>query len=182
MDKYILNKEDAVLFIIDIQDKLVPAMEYKDQIIKNNKILINAAKEMNFPLIATEQYPNGLGRTVEELLELIDEDKIFAKNSFSAYTEEVRAELKSLDKKKVIITGMEAHICVFQTVRDLVGDGYQVFLAKDAIASRSKSNYFNGLDLCKSLGAVVTNTETIVYDLLKVSGTPEFKAMLKLIK
>ncbi|NLJ91352.1 MAG: isochorismatase family protein [Clostridiales bacterium] len=182
MDKYILNSKEVVLFIIDIQDKLVPVMKYKNQVINNNKILINGAREMNFPIIATEQYPKGLGKTVVDLLDLLDEKKIFEKNSFSAYTDQVKTELKVLGRKKVIITGMEAHICVFQTVRDLIGDGYQVFLAQDAIASRSKANYLNGLDLCKSLGAVISNTETIVYDLLKVSGTPEFKAMLKMIK
>ena len=182
MDKYTLNKENTVLLIIDIQDKLIPAMKYKEQVIKNNKVLIKAAKEMKFPIVTTEQYPKGLGITVPELLQLIDEENIFAKNSFTAYTEEVKEELKSLGKNKVLISGMETHICVYQTTRDLIEDGYQVFLAKDAIASRTKSNYLNGLDLNESLGAVITNTETAVYDLLKVSGTPEFKAMLELIK
>ena len=182
MDKFTLKREDTVLFIIDIQDKLVPAMKYKDQVIDNNKILIKAAKEMEFPIVVTEQYPKGLGRTVTELLNLIDEKDIFAKNSFTAYTDEVKEKLKSLGKKKVIITGMETHICVFQTTRDLIRDGYQVFLCKDALASRTKENYINGLDLSKSMGAVISNTETLVYDLLKVSGTPEFKAMLKVIK
>lgn len=182
MDKFTLNREDTVLFIIDIQEKLAPVMKYKEQVVNNNKVLITAAKEMNFPMIVTEQYPKGLGRTVTELLELIDEDNIYAKNSFTAYTDEVKEALKSLGKGKVLITGMETHICVFQTTRDLINDGYQVCLAKDAIASRTKANYLNGLDLAKSVGAVITNTETAVYDLLKVSGTPEFKAMLAMIK
>ncbi|HHX56146.1 MAG TPA: isochorismatase family protein [Clostridiales bacterium] len=182
MDKFTLKREDTVLFVIDIQDKLLAAMKYKDQVIDKNKILISAAKEMDFPIIATEQYPKGLGRTVDELLKLMDEKDIFAKNSFTAYTDEVKESLKSLGRKKILITGMETHICVFQTTRDLINDGYQVYLVKDAVTSRAKSNYLNGLDLCQSLGAVVTNTETAVYDLLKVSGTPEFKAMLKVIK
>lgn len=182
MDKFTLNKEETVLFVIDIQEKLVPAMKDKSQIIKNNKILITAAKEMDFPVVTTEQYPKGLGRTVPELLQLIGEENIFAKNSFTAYTKEVEEKLKSLGRKSILISGMEAHICVFQTARDLINSGYQVFLAQDAICSRDKDNYQNGLDLCKSLGSVITNTETAVYDLLKVSGTPEFKTMLKLIK
>lgn len=182
MDKYTLNREDTVLFVIDIQEKLVPVMKYKDQVINNNKILINGAKEMNFPVIATEQYPKGLGSTVPELLSLMNESNIFAKNSFTAYTDEVKDALGALGKKKVLVTGMETHVCVFQTVRDLIKDGYQVFLVKDGVASRSKSNYLNALDLIKSLGAVITNTETAVFDLLKVSGTPEFKIMSKMIK
>jgi len=182
MDKYTLNREDTVLFVIDMQERLVPVMKYKDQVINNNKILINAAKEMSFPVIATEQYPRGLGRTVSELLDLIVEENVYAKNSFTAYTNEVKETLKSLGKKKILVTGMETHVCVFQTVRDLINDGYQVYLVKDGVASRTKANYLNGLDLMKSLGATITNTETVVFDLLKVSGTPEFKQMLKLIK
>lgn len=182
MDKYTLTREEALLLIIDIQERLVPVMEYRDQVIDNNKILINAAKEMNFPIIATEQYPKGLGRTVPELLELIDEEKLVVKTSFSAYTDDLKEALQSLGKSKIIVTGMETHVCVFQTVRDLINDGYQVFLVKDAVASRTKSNYKNGLDLIKSLGAAITNTETAVFDLLKVSGTPEFKLLSKMIK
>ncbi len=182
MDKFTLNREDTVLLVIDIQEKLVPVMKYKDQVINNNKILISAAKEMKFPVIATEQYPKGLGQTVPELFELIDNENIFAKNSFTAYTDEVKETLMALGKKKVLITGMETHICVFQTTRDLINDGYQVYLVKDAVASRTKNNFINGIELIQSLGAVITNTETAVFDLLKISGTPEFKTMSKLIK
>ncbi|NLK99621.1 MAG: hydrolase [Clostridiales bacterium] len=182
MNTFTLKRDDTVLLIIDIQEKLVPVMKYKDQVINNNKILINAASEMNFPIIVTEQYPKGLGGTVQEILDMIKEENVFAKNSFTAYIDEVKEALKSLGRKKVLVTGMETHICVFQTVRDLINDGYEVFLVKDAVASRTKSNYLNGLDLMKALGAVITNTETAVFDLLKVSGTPEFKVMSKLIK
>ena len=182
MDKFTLDRQNTVLMVIDIQEKLLPVMKHKDQVLDNNKILITAAKEMDFPLLATEQYPKGLGRTVPDLLDLIGEDNIFAKNSFTAYTEEVKEALKSLGKKKVLITGMETHVCVFQTARDLINDGYEVFLVKDAVASRTKSNFLNGLDLIQSLGAVITNTETAVFDLLKISGTPEFKVMSKMIK
>jgi nicotinamidase-related amidase len=182
MDKFNLQREDTALFIIDIQERLVPVMDHRDQVIENNKILITAAKEMNFPIIATEQYPKGLGRTVPEILELIDDEYIFAKNSFTAYTDEVKEALKALGKKKILITGMETHVCVFQTVRDLINDGYQVQVIKDAVCSRTKSNYKNGLALMKSVGAVISNTETAVFDLLKVSGSPEFKILSKMIK
>lgn len=182
MDQFTLHKEDALLLVIDIQERLVPVMKYKDHVIGNNKLLINAAKVMDLPIVATEQYPKGLGRTVSELLELIDNDRVFAKNSFTAYTAEVANFLQSLGKKKILVTGMETHICVFQTVRDLINDEYQVYLVKDGVASRTKDNYLNGLDLMRSLGAVITNTETVIFDLLKVSGTPEFKLLSKMIK
>ena len=182
MKKFTLNRQDTVLMVIDIQEKLVPVMKYKDQVIDNNKILITSAKEMDFPVIATEQYPKGLGRTVPELLDLLDEDNIFPKNSFTAYTDDVKKALEASGKNKVLITGMETHVCVFQTARDLINDDYQVFLVKDGLASRTKSNFLNGLDLMKSMGAVITNTETALFDLLKVSGTPEFKTISKMIK
>ena len=182
MDKFTLNREDSLLMVIDIQERLVPVMKYKDQVINNTNILITAAKEMNFPVIVTEQYPKGLGRTVPELIDLVEEENIYSKNSFTAYTDEVKEALKSLGKKKILITGMETHVCVFQTVRDLLSEGYQVYLVRDGVSSRTKENFLNALELMQSMGAVITNTETTVFDLLKVSGTPEFKIMSKMIK
>lgn len=182
MEKFTLTRSDTVLLEIDIQERLAPVMKYKDQVIKNNRLLITAAKEMGFPVIATEQYPKGLGPTVPELLDMLVEENVFAKNSFTAYTDEVKEALAKLDRKKVLVTGMETHVCVFQTVRDLLQDGYEVFVVQDAVASRTKNNYRNGLDLMQAMGAVITNTETVIFDVLKVSGTPEFKVMSKLIK
>ena len=182
MQKFTLDRDDTVLFVVDLQDRLLAVMEYKDQVIKNNLTLITTAQELNLPVIATEQYPKGLGRTAPELLDLIGEDSIFPKNCFTAYTADVAAKLKALGKKKVLLSGSETHICVFQTARDLINDGYEVFLVRDAVCSRTKENFRNGLDLMQSMGAVITNTETALYDLLKVSGTPEFKKLSQLIK
>lgn len=182
MEKFILNREDAIFMIMDIQERLVPVMDYRDEVVNNTKILIQASKEMNIPIIYTEQYPKGLGSTIAELDELIENGKRFEKTSFSAINEEVKKVLDSLGKKKIIITGMETHVCVYQTVRDLILNGYEVFVVSDGVASRTKSNYLNGLELMKNMGAVITNTETIVFDLLKKAGTPEFKIMSKLIK
>lgn len=182
MDQYTLKREEAVLFIVDIQERLAPVIDKKDQVIANTGILIRAAEEMGIPLLATEQYPKGLGRTVEDLLPLIGEDKIISKMSFTAYTEDVKKVLESLGRKKIILAGMETHVCVFQTSRDLLADGYQVYLVGDAVSSRTRANYQNGLDLIQAMGGVITNTETVIFDLLKVSGTPEFKAMSRLIK
>ncbi len=182
MDQFTLERQETLLLVIDIQERLAPVIEGKDQVIANTKILIEAAKTMDFPLLATEQYPKGLGRTVPVLLDLIGEERILSKNSFTAYTPEVKAALEAQGRKKILIAGMETHVCVFQTVRDLLADGYQVYLVSDAVSSRTRTNYENGLDLMRSMGAVITNTETAIFDLLKVSGTPEFKAMSALIK
>lgn len=182
MNKFILNKDQTILMVIDIQERLVPAMSVADQVISNTNILISTAKEFNMPIITTEQYPRGLGNTVSQLKDNIDPNYVFEKTSFTAYTEEVKHTLEKLDRKKVIITGMETHICVFQTIRDLLTEGYEVFVASDGVCSRTKENYKNGLHLIENMGAVITNTETIIFDLLKAAGTPEFKILSKLIK
>ncbi|HLR20880.1 MAG TPA: hydrolase [Tissierellaceae bacterium] len=182
MEKFNLNREDSVLFVIDIQEKLVPAMKGKEKVIDNNRILLEGAKEMNIPIIATEQYPKGLGSTVDEIKEFLNEEDIFSKNSFTAYIDDVKEKLEELNKKKIIITGMETHVCVYQTTRDLIEAGYDVHVVNDGVASRTKENYINALEQMKEMGAVINNTETIVFDLLKIAGTPEFKKMSKLIK
>ena len=183
MKKYMLNKEEALLLIIDIQDRLVPAMKYGEKVINNNIILIEASNELNIPVILTEQYPRGLGSTVCEISEKLSPNaQVFEKISFCGLTEQVKENLKKSGKKKIIVTGMETHVCVFQTVRDLIDQGYEVFIAKDGVASRKKDNFLNALDLMKSMGAVIMDTETIIFDLLKTAGTPEFKLLSKLIK
>lgn len=182
MKKFTLDNQNTVLMVIDIQERLVPAMKVANKVIENTNILIAAAKEFNMPIITTEQYPRGLGNTVPELKDHIDSNYLFEKISFTAYTEDVKLALEKFGRKKIIITGMETHICVFQTIRALLAEGYDVFIASDAVCSRTKENYLNGLELIRDMGAVVSNTETIVFDLLKEAGTPEFKVLSKLIK
>lgn len=182
MNKYVLNGEEAVLMVIDIQDKLVPAMKYGEKVIQNTATLITVAQKLGVPIIATEQYPKGLGKTVSEVSYNLEESSTFEKTSFSGCTSEVTSALKGFERKKIIITGMETHVCVFQTVRELLAQDYQVFVVSDAVCSRTKENYRNGLSLMSSMGAVVTNTETVFFDLMKQAGTPLFKELSKLIK
>lgn len=183
MKKHTINKEETLLLIIDIQEKLSSVMKYEDEVIENTLILLEASKLMDIPVIITEQYPKGIGTTVNKIKEEIDDTvEIFEKTSFTACTEDVVASLEKFGRKKIIITGMETHVCVFQTARDLIERGYEVFIARDAVCSRTKENFLNALELMKDMGAVITNTETITFDLLKKAGTPEFKTLSKLIK
>lgn len=182
MDKYVLIREEAVLLIIDIQDRLVPAMKYGEQVIRNTNTLISTAQKLGMPMIVTEQYPKGLGKTVSDVRDNLTESLTYEKTTFTGCTGDVITALKGLGRKKIIITGMETHVCVFQTVRDLLAQGYQVFVVGDAVCSRTKENYRNGLSLMSSMGAVVTNTETVFFDLMKEAGTPLFKELSKLIK
>ncbi len=182
MNQFALTKEEAVLMVIDIQERLVPVMEKKEQVIGNTNILISISNELNIPILVTEQYPKGLGRTVEALKNNMGDSPIYEKTSFTACTEALVSDLEKLGRKKIIITGMETHVCVFQTVRDLIKRGYHVFVVQDGVCSRTEENYKNGLDLMDRMGAMVTNTETVFFDLMKAAGTPEFKKLSKLIK
>ena len=182
MEKYFLGRDEAVLLIVDIQERLVSAMKYGEKIIRNTNRLISFANNLGIPIIVTEQYPKGLGKTVSDVSNNLGESLTYEKITFSGCTSEVTSALNGLGRKKIIIAGMETHVCVFQTVRDLLAHDYQVFVVGDAVCSRTKENYQNGLSLMLSMGAVVTNTETVFFDLMKEAGTPLFKELSKLIK
>ena len=121
MDKYVLIQEEAVLLVIDIQSKLIPAMKQGEQVIKNTNIMITVAKKLGIPIMVTEQYPKGLGKTVSELSDNLGEALTYEKITFSSYTSEVTSALKELGRKKVIITGMETHVCVFSNGQGFTG-------------------------------------------------------------
>lgn len=185
-EKFYISQEEVILIITDIQEKLVNAMkkDVAEEVIKNNKLLIEIAKIFNIPLILTEQYPKGLGKTVEEIKNSLPEYKPIEKITFSSLLEpEFEKELiKYFNRKKVILTGMETHVCIWQTFLDLTKRGYIVFVPKDAVCSRKKLDWEAGLDLIKLAGGIVTTTETLIFQLLKKAGTPEFKEVLKYIK
>lgn len=182
MDKFTLTQEEIVLMIIDVQERLVPAMKYGGQVIEKTNTLISIAKNLEAPIIVTEQYPKGLGKTVPEVSANLDTASVYEKMTFSGFTPEVASALNQLGRKKIIITGIETHVCVLQTVRDLLGQGYQVFVVQDAVCSRTKENYKNALSQMSLMGAVITNLETALFDLMKESGTPVFRKLSKLIK
>ncbi len=178
-----LDPEDTILFIIDLQEKLMKVMEYREKVYKNTNLLLEAAKQFSIPVIVSEQYPKGMGATAKDIAQNFPEVYHYLeKTSFSAYKETLQEILQKIGHKTIIITGSETHVCVFQTTRDLIDAGYNVQLVSDAVCSRTKQNYKNGLDLMKSLGAVITNTETVVFDLLQYSDIPQFKVLSPLLK
>lgn len=178
-----VNKEDAVLLIVDVQEKLMPAMDHREQLYKNTRILLTAAGQLRLPVVVTEQYPKGLGRTVEALAALLPEDrKLLEKTSFNAAADGLLELLAELGRKTVLVCGAETHVCVYQTVRSLLSSGYRVFPIQDAMCSRATHNYKSGLRLMDRMGAVVITVETAAFDLLKVAGTPEFKVVSKALK
>ena len=181
-----VDRETSLLLLIDIQEKLAPAIADHDSIIRSSAILLQAAGILDVPVLVTEQYPKGLGPTVPALREGLEQTLsslgVIEKMAFSACTPEVMAAIHSTGRRKIVIAGMETHVCVFQTSRDLKAAGFEVFLAEDAVGSRTVANRNNGLELIRACGAVITNVETLLFDWLKVAGTPEFKQISKLIK
>ncbi|MBU5669346.1 isochorismatase family protein [Peptoniphilus sp. MSJ-1] len=182
MKNFKLNREDVVFTFIDIQDKLLKAMYNKEEIVKNATVLSNVAKIIEAESLFTVQYPKGLGYTNEEIKKPLEEKEEFGKLSFNICDdEEILKEIKRLNKKQFVVCGMESHICVLQSVRSLLENGYEVFLVEDAIGSRTEKNSKNGIEQLREMGAVITNTESVLFDLAGVAGTDEFKTLQKLI-
>ncbi len=183
-DKYWLNKDEAVLVVIDIQEKLVPAMDERicGQLVGHVNMLIEGFQAMGLPIIATEQYPRGLGHTIEELASA-KEQACIEKVAFScAGDSNFNQTLEKTGAKQVVLVGMEAHVCVYQTMIDLLDRGYVVHLVKDAICSRFKTDYQAAVSMAPRMGAVVTTTEMALFQLVGVAGTPEFKTVSKLAR
>ncbi len=158
-------------------------MEHRERVTARTALLIEAAKLMDIPVLTTEQYPRGLGPTVGELRGALPPGAPVEKLAFSCCGEPSFLEaLEGTGRKKVILAGMETHICVLQTTLDLLSSGYQVYLPRDAVCSRRKLDWQTGLDLAREAGAVVTSTETVLFQLLERAGTDEFKKISKMVK
>lgn len=183
MVKFILNKDNSVLVIVDVQDKLAVVMNQKEKITGNCLHIIEAAKLLGIPIILTEQYPKGLGQTISEIKEALPEYNPLEKVTFDCCRGEgFLQKISSLRKTHIILTGMETHVCVLQTCLGLMGKGYFVHLVSDAVCSRKKDDYKTGRKMMRDAGAVVTCTETVLFQLLEKAGTPEFKAISKRIR
>jgi nicotinamidase-related amidase len=183
MEKFLLDKDDAVLLIIDVQERLAAVMEQKDKVAKNIQHLIELAKMVKMPVVVTEQYSKGLGGTVPELRSAISGYQPIEKISFDSCGQTgFLEELKKHGRKTAVITGMETHICVLQTCLGLLRAGMNAHVVDDAVCSRTAENWRTGLELMRDAGAVVTCTETVLFQLLKVAGTEEFKKISQRIK
>lgn len=183
MDKFILNKNNAVLVIVDIQDKLTVVMKHKEKVLSNCLHLIEAAKLLNIPFVVTEQYAKGLGHTINEIKEALPSYEPLEKVTFDCCKGGgFLKKITSLKRKQIILTGMETHVCVLQTCLSLMKKKYPVHLVSDAVCSRKKDDYLAGRELMRDAGAVITCTETVLFQLLEKAGTPEFKAISIRIK
>jgi len=184
-DRFFLDRAKAALVVIDVQEKLCVAMDETvlRQLTKHIGILLETAQELNVPVLVTEQYVKGLGATLAELKEKAGDAPCYEKMAFSCCgSAEFVDKLKATGRTQVIVTGMETHVCVLQTVIELRDAGFEVHLVKDAVMSRSKRNWQTAIEAMTLTGAVPTCTESVLFQLLKVAGTDEFKKLSKLVR
>ena len=183
MERYVLDRAAATLVIVDIQERLAVAMSEKDRVVTNAQHLIEAARLLEIPLLVTEQYPKGLGPTIPEIKSALQTYAPVEKITFSCCGEPFFMEaVQETERKQIILTGMETHVCVLQTCIDLLQAGYVVHVVSDAVCSRTKHNYKTALEYMRDAGAVISCTETALFQLLVKAGTEEFKAISKRIK
>lgn len=182
-----LRPSSTAVIVVDIQDRLAPAMPEAQlaSVRRSVQILLAAARLLHAKVLLTEQYPKGLGPTLPEIDEWAREARAerFEKLHFSAWDAPgFRDSLQASGAAAAVVVGMETHVCVYQTVRDLCALGIEVYVPSDGVSSRREDHRQVGLELCKRAGAIPTTTETIVFDWLERAGSPEFKELSKLIR
>lgn len=175
----------CTLVVIDIQEKLLPAVLNPEALVRNVRLLIRLATILEIPVLLTTQYARGLGATVAGVAELLPTVRAIDKLEFGCFArEEFRTTLRELPgpRTTVLLCGMESHICVMQTALGALENGYMVHVAADAVSSRSELNWRLGLERMAAAGCVISSTEMMMYELLRQSGTGQFKQMLPYIK
>ncbi len=180
-DKFRLLRSQAGLLVVDIQERLCAAMDPRalERMVQRTQAAIRGARALGLPIVYTEQYSKGLGPTIPGLKELLDGAHRVEKLSFSCALPEVVSALK---RSQILIAGMETHVCVFQSTRDLAEQGFDSYLLADAVLSRTEEDRQVGLSLCREVGTVVTTVESALFDLLGKAGTPEFKLISAAVK
>jgi nicotinamidase-related amidase len=178
----LLDAEDGVLFIVDIQARLAAAMPDPEATIARASILLAAAERLAVPIVVSEQYPQGLGHT-DERLPLPSAARVFAKTAFSAARDPaILAHLGNLGRKRIVLCGMETHVCVLQTALDLLARGFLPAVAADVVASRSAERKRLGLERMAAAGVTIVDSEMVVFEWLGAAGTPAFKELSRLIR
>jgi len=178
-----LEIQNACLVVIDVQGKLAQLMVDKESLFKNIRILIQAAKILDIPILWCQQVPEALGPTVPEVAELLADEEPIDKACFSCCGDErFTAELNALGKEQVLLCGIEAHICVYQTAMDLMEGGLDITIIADAVSSRTEQNRETALDRLSAEGANISSTEMALFELLKTAKHPQFREIARLVK
>jgi len=179
----LLSSSDCVLMVVDIQDAFQGHIPDLEQVIARSGIMIQAARLLEIPIIVTEQYPKGLGRTVEPLRNILGDCPYYDKLTFSCLGDEkIKAALSASQRSQLLLVGIETHVCLAQTAFDSLALGLKTFLAADAISSRRSADAQTALKRLRNAGAVITTTEAAILEMTKSSQHPRFREISKLIK
>ena len=179
----IMQKENSALLVIDIQEKLLPVIFEIERVVGNSVKLIKGFRALNVPVFCTEQYPKGLARTEPKIKEALGDVIPLEKMSFSCSgAGNLFNDFVDKGIKHIVLCGIESHVCVVQTALDLIANGFHAHVAADAVSSRRKFDFEIGLERMRSNGVEVTLTESVLFEMLNVSGTDEFKIISKLVK
>ncbi len=178
-----LTTENAVLLVVDVQEKLLPLIDGHAKLLDNIVRLTRGMKALGVPIVWTEHYPKGLGPTVQAVSCLLAGSKPVEKVTFSCCsTEAFNTELASHRRSRAVICGIESHICVYQTAAELLARGMAVDVAVDAVGSRTEYNRLLGIEKIRDLGGDVTSVECSLFEILRVAGTPSFREIYSIIK
>ena len=176
-----LDPRRSALVVIDIQEKLLPPIYEKERLVRNSQLLIRLANILSMPILATTQYSKGLGPMIPEIASLMPQVQPLDKLEFGCFGNDEFC-YQAARMHDLLLCGMEAHICVMQTVLGALNQGHIVHVAADAVSSRTELNWKLGLNRMRDAGAVISSTEMMIYELLGKSGSPAFKEMLKWLK
>ena len=183
MEPVLLEAAKCVFVMIDIQEKLVPVIGNGEKVVFEASRLLRCARELDIPVLTTEQYPKGLGPTVEPLREFVDERALVSKTSFSCFNAEGFETLLAAQKRRTVVAfGIESHICLFTTAMDMKRRGFETVVVEEACGSRDPHHHDLAMRNLLAAGVAVLPVETIVYQLLGRAGTPQFKALLPLFR
>lgn len=179
----ILERPEVVLAVVDLQARLVPAIAEAPAVVRSCRRIIRACDVLGVPILFTEQYPQGLGPTVPEVAELFAERRPIAKTTFGCFAcDDFVQTIEHTGRRSLLLAGVEAHICVFQTALQAMARGFDVYVLEDAVGARTEEARRTGFARLRVAGAVPSHSEMAIYELLGAAGTPEFRSVLAIVK
>ena len=180
---FVAQREESLLLIIDVQQAMLKAVDGWQQTVRRMNQLVQAANLLDIPILVTEHYKKGLGATIPDLAAELDAATFFDKEHFSACLEDdFIATVRRFGRRKIVVCGMETHVCVLQTGLDLLGNGYQLHVVKNGIASRFDEDWQTGLNLFRDAGAIITTAEIVIFQWARRANTDEFRKILPIVK
>lgn len=183
MGPMLLSAARSLLVVVDVQERLLPVIQDGEAVVRNVRTLVRAARELSVPVLASEQYPGGLGPTVPAVADELPVGSVVEKITFACGGEPAFAErLAACGRDQIVLTGTEAHVCVLQTALRLVAEGHRVFLAADAVSSRAAANARFAIERMRGNGVEIVTTEMVLFEWMERAGTPVFRSLLGLIR